>query len=79
MMVKGRKIVSIFVSGFLLFWIVSVLQSNEGWTLVKSLVHSFHSRVCGIVCGNDVIAYNVNYKQYHAISPTVWVQLIGGG
>ena len=67
MMGKGRKIVCIFVSGFLFIWIVSLLQSNDGWTFVKNLVLSVRSRVCRFVCGNGVIAYNVNYKQYHAI------------
>ena len=64
---KGRKIVCIFVSGFLFIWFVSLLQSNDGWSLVKNLVLSFHSCACRFVCGNGVIAYNVNYKQYHAI------------
>ena len=64
---QGRKPVCIFVSGFILLWIVSLLQSSDGWTLLRDLVFSFHSYVSGIVCGNGVIAYNVNYKQYHAI------------
>ena len=63
---KGRKIVCIFITGFLI-WIVSLLQSRDGAILVRNLVFSFHSRVCRFACGNGVIAYNVNYKEYHAI------------
>ena len=71
MMGKGRKIVCIFVSGFL-SRLDCFSVTPQRWQHPRTKPGAYISipRVCRIVCGNGVIAYNVNYKQCHAtLSP----------